>query len=645
MVKRLLSSIQGKLIGLYLLLVMLSLATLTYLFYQTSQAALLASVKSQLQTSIRNKAETISGWMREREHDVEVLSKNGMLIAQLAHLSELPNDAQASRRALRSLLKLVRDQYGAYHEISVLSPDGLVVASTTLTAEGRRVTSPAMRDAIRKGQRHVSDVRRYQDGPSLTLDICVPIEPEDSPTRGAVVVRVDLDVVNQMTSSMRLMQSGHVYLVDQRGVLITHRNHRRIFRENLSWVSGVKQVIQGTNGVGEYKSSHGVPVLGAYRWLPRWRWGLVAEVTQAEAFKPVSDARNQLFLISGLVAVVAFLGVLVIARQIVRPLNNLTQAVQAVASGKLDQHVETAGHDEIAYLTGWFNRMAESLTEAREAQDVRIREATASLAQRNEEIERANLELQRTNRELEQHRALVSHSARLAAMGEMSAGIAHEINNPLTTMKNLVHSMRVGPLTGDNQQDLAIIEEEIDKITKLVLNFLRYARPPKAKKAILEPNKLVTKTLDLLEPQINQKRITIRRSLSREVTPIFGDQEQLGQVYLNLVLNAIQAAPEDSEIEVFTRTVFGDGGSAPGRVELGVTDHGAGIRPGDRDRIFQPFFTTKAKGSGLGLAISQRIVEEHNGEVQFTSEPGVATTFLISLDVRKEGVDELAVDR
>jgi two-component system sensor histidine kinase HydH len=230
-------------------------------------------------------------------------------------------------------------------------------------------------------------------------------------------------------------------------------------------------------------------------------------------------------------------------------------------------------------------------------------------------------------------------------MGEMAAGIAHEINNPLTTMKNLVHTMRgAHPADDVGDQDLSIIAEEIEKINRLVVNFLRYARPPKAKKKSLAPREVVEKTLDLLEPQIKQKRINIKRNLGQDAQRIFVDQEQLGQVYLNLLLNAIQASPEGAEIEVFVRSVFADSSDVPTRVELGVTDHGCGIRMEDRSRVFLPFFTTKSQGSGLGLAISQRIIEDHGGELSFTSRPDEETTFLISLSLQEER-DEPAADR
>jgi signal transduction histidine kinase len=237
------------------------------------------------------------------------------------------------------------------------------------------------------------------------------------------------------------------------------------------------------------------------------------------------------------------------------------------------------------------------------------------------------------NQELEEQRELVAQAARLAAMGEMAAGIAHEINNPLTTIKNLLHTLR-GQLSSaeTGRKDLQIIEEEIDKITNLVRNFMRYARPPKARIAETDLRELFEKHLELLEPQIHQKELKVARDFEADAPLALADPEQIGQVMLNLLLNAIQASPQGAAILVFIRA-----GAVSGRrrVEFGVGDSGAGIAAADREQIFRPFFTTKAQGTGLGLAISQRIVEEHGGEIT-TEARGEGATFVVTLNVGQE---------
>jgi len=232
-------------------------------------------------------------------------------------------------------------------------------------------------------------------------------------------------------------------------------------------------------------------------------------------------------------------------------------------------------------------------------------------------------------------------------MGEMAAGIAHEINNPLTTMRNLVHSLRSSvPKDDVRHKDVGIVAQEIDKINRLVQSFLRYAQPPKAHAELVQPAEIVAQTIALLEPQARQKRLTIFQSLAEDVPAVRADREQLGQVLVNLLLNAIQSSPVGAEIRLFTRARFAAGAGTASKIEIGVNDRGSGIAPEHRDKVFSPFFTTKADGCGLGLAISQRIVEEHGGELGFTSSADDGTTFVVSLPgPQQELSDEPHPDR
>ncbi|MFC1706111.1 ATP-binding protein [Planctomycetota bacterium] len=641
-------SLQAKLVGIFLALALAFLTATTYLFYKTTRNLILTSVRSHLQSVVDEKSDLIEWWMGEREHDVEVLAKNATVREYMSGLAGVPTNGDGGREALRSLLRLTRNQYGAYHEIGLFDRDGNPIVSTneapSLPSGSQSLTLAAMRS----GRTCVSEAYRRAGGSSRSLDIVVPVESSAGQFLAAVVACVDVGIVNQMTDAARLMPSGEAYLVDRRGVLVTQRDRRRVLRDDLSHVPGVSNVIGGMNGVDEYPNYRGVPVVGAYRWLPRWRWGLIAEVGQHGAFVSVLEARRNLLLIGGVITVAVCLAIFLVARRIVQPLRKLTRAVQAVASGQLDQQLTIAGHDEVAHLTTCFNEMASNLAESRSAFDERIEQATSSLEKKNEELRltnermaEANAELQQANRELERQRALVARSATLAAMGEMAAGIAHEINNPLTTMKNIVYSLRGGMSEADiRQRDMAIVAEEVDRITKLVRRLLRFAQPSKPNPTWLDLRVLLQRTLDLAAPQARQKEIAVNFDAEDNLPEIHGDGEQLGQVFLNLLLNAIQASPRASQIRVFARTVFSEGADGQRKVEVGVRDEGPGIPSGDRQRIFAPFFSTKSNGTGLGLSISQRIAEEHGGEVSFYCGSEKGTTFVVSLSRQTEGQHE-----
>jgi signal transduction histidine kinase len=637
MTRRLYRSIPGRIVGLYLTMTVLSLATITYLFDRTTHDSILSSVESHLETITANKSDLVSRWMGEREHDVEVVAKNATVVDDTSQLvGAAPNDAPAARSSLGQLLRLVRDQYGAYHDIFIFDRHPQLLASSRGDGAPPELDDAALLEAVSHGRHYVSSAYLHPGQRTLALNLASPIETPQGELLGAVVAVVDLGAIKQMTDAMELMTSGEAYLVDERGVFITHRDSRRVLRDDISAAFGITEVIHGRSGVGVYRDYRGIPVVGAYQWIPRWRWGLVAEVDRDEAFAPIEAARRHLLLIVGFVTLAVFLGTALVVRTIVRPLRELTRAVQAVASGELDQHVGIAANDEVGMLSVCFNQMAKNLGEARSAMDDRIRAATASLAQKNAELSGANEQLLQINRELEQQRAIVAQTARFAAMGEMAAGIAHEINNPLTTMRNLIHTLRsADPNDAGRQRDLEVVDHEIQRINSLVANFLKCARPPQTNIRPVRVQRLVDHTLKLLAPQAHGKRIKVVPEVERDLPPVPADEEQLVQVLVNLLLNAIQASPAAAEVRVAARAVYRHGEATPARVEIAVTDHGPGIAAEAREKVFSPFYTTKADGSGLGLAISQRIVEAHGGTLTFSSVPDGETTFVVSL-VRPE---------
>jgi signal transduction histidine kinase len=228
---------------------------------------------------------------------------------------------------------------------------------------------------------------------------------------------------------------------------------------------------------------------------------------------------------------------------------------------------------------------------------------------------------------------------RLAAVGEMAAGLAHEIRNPLGAIKGAAQLL-VGPdgkplePSETTSEFLAIIVEEVNRLNKVVTQFLDYARPAKSDLADhteLDVNKVVGKTIQLLESDASAEGIEISVHYDELLPGVAGDPEQLRQVFLNLGLNALQAMPEGGRLEIITtrrrRSALGYGSFA----EVRFRDTGVGI-PRDKIRnLFIPFYTTKQRGTGLGLAISQRIVTRHGGAIEVRSNPGKGSTFSVFL--------------
>jgi signal transduction histidine kinase len=235
---------------------------------------------------------------------------------------------------------------------------------------------------------------------------------------------------------------------------------------------------------------------------------------------------------------------------------------------------------------------------------------------------------------------------RLAALGQMAAGLAHEIRNPLGSIKGAAQFLQPTSLTGgaaaqahsqgDTKEFLNIIVEEVNRLNKIVSQFLDYARPYRGEQKPLEIADVLKKTLQLLQKE-DVGRFDITTAFAERLPPIRADAEQLLQVFLNLSLNALQAMPDGGRLLMSTGLRRSTRrGAAAAFLEIRFRDTGVGIEPGDLKNLFIPFFTTKDKGTGLGLPISQRIIENHGGTIEVRSQPGEGATFTVLLPVEAD---------
>ncbi|UCD86029.1 MAG: GAF domain-containing protein, partial [Deltaproteobacteria bacterium] len=208
---------------------------------------------------------------------------------------------------------------------------------------------------------------------------------------------------------------------------------------------------------------------------------------------------------------------------------------------------------------------------------------------------------------------------KLGVMGEMAAEVAHEIRSPLTTIKMLIST-----LSGSNGKDKKIIEEEIERINKMVARLLDYSLPKEPRVEIMDVNKILDEAILLLEHRIKQQKIEVKKSYSK-IPPLEADQERLRQAFLNLSLNALDAMPSGGTLTISTSDL--------GRksVQVRISDSGNGIPPRVKDKIFLPFITTKEAGLGLGLSIVNRAINEHRGTIKVESHKNKGTTFTIKL--------------
>jgi len=234
---------------------------------------------------------------------------------------------------------------------------------------------------------------------------------------------------------------------------------------------------------------------------------------------------------------------------------------------------------------------------------------------------------------LKQSQTIIQRSDRLSSLGLLTAGLAHEIRNPLVairTFTQLLPERYEDEEFRNNFQTLAL--KEVDRICGLVNDLLSFARPTTPKVSPEDVNEIVDSIARILETEAKEKDVRIHLRLATGLPKIFIDKEQIKQVLMNVIINAIQSIEGGGAVEIFTRMFSREGSER--FVQIEVRDTGIGIEEDDLENIFNPFFTTKKEGCGLGLSISHQIIQEHGGHMMAESNPGEGTTFFINLPAK-----------
>jgi signal transduction histidine kinase len=242
------------------------------------------------------------------------------------------------------------------------------------------------------------------------------------------------------------------------------------------------------------------------------------------------------------------------------------------------------------------------------------------------------------------HRQVI-RADQLAALGQLAAGLAHELHNPLMSIKILVQSARSDGAALDSH-DLRVLDEEITRLQNLLQSFLNFARPAKLERTDSDLRLIVSQTVTILAARAARRHVTMQTSAPERTVLLNADEAQLRQVALNLLLNALDAVDDGGTIWIeigFGRRASFD---VQGRLEptpgvfLAVSDDGRGIPASDPERIFEPFFSTKETGLGLGLAICRRIIESHGGTIEVSTRPGGGAVFTIFLPTKLPATED-----
>lgn len=247
---------------------------------------------------------------------------------------------------------------------------------------------------------------------------------------------------------------------------------------------------------------------------------------------------------------------------------------------------------------------------------------------------------------LTESRSIIERQEKLASLGILASGVAHEIRNPLTAIKFRLFSLRKAVPAIAQNEDASVIGNEINRLEDIVQDFLQFARPSEPKLTKTEVNRILEEAYALLNPQLRDEAIELKlEGRETERTLVYADAQQVKQVMINLIQNSAESIGRNGTITLRSRrgTAELDGRTRPAAI-LVVADTGKGIPPEVEARLFDPFFTTKEEGTGLGLAISARIVEKHGGLLRYETELNQGTTFEVVLPAVKDDASKHITD-
>ncbi|MCR4411755.1 MAG: cache domain-containing protein [Thermoguttaceae bacterium] len=583
------------------------LGVVGYFAVRTADAVIAAIVTSQLENVAADKQELLQRWMAERKADVAVLARSAVMrsldVAEIA-----------------PYLALVGEQYRAYRRFLVLGPQGRTVYDSAEGQPRPADDEAGYREAVRHGT-YVSPVHWDPSHGEAVFSIFETIRDPRGEPAGVVCAVVDTQAILAQVLNVSLGETGECYLVDGEGTFLAHKQPERVLRDTIARSESFFNLFD--EHVGPiYTDYRGIAVLGAFRRVAGMPWYVVVEQDRDEAF---ASADRLAWNISAAVAATVLVAIGLswgLASYVASPILALSDAADALSQGDFARALAAAPRprtDEIGVLDQAFRTMANRLWERQ--------------ARLQEKIGVTEEELRKSEEKLRHTLEAAARSERLAALGRLAAGVAHEIRTPLTSLKlflqSILEDIQLGP---DQAEDFDVAMRQVRRMEATIHHFLSFARPQEPCLTEVNFPKLIDDALLVVQPRANQQEVEIEKRLAGVLPKVEGDVRQLGEVLVNLLVNALEVMPDGGRLAISVAPAPPEPpGTGPCRVRIDVSDSGPGIPEAVRHRLFEPFFTTKASGSGLGLAIVQGTIDRHGGTIVVDSRPGQGATFSIFL--------------
>lgn len=427
----------------------------------------------------------------------------------------------------------------------------------------------------------------------------------DGPLIGALIVGIRVTATT--AHELRTLTGAEIILMANGSVAASTLPPRQV--DSIEWLQQ-RTGAQGLRNGPESLMVNGEHFLAVSAWATRpngeraFQYALLSSYERR--WQAASETRRTLIWWSAAIIAMSTGFVWILVRQITRPLRELRDSAEAVGRGDFSRRITRFSNDECGDLAVAFNQMTANLRGSRE-------------------------ELEKTVETLKTTQAQLIQSEKLSAVGEFVAGVAHELNNPLTSVLGYSDLLRLETREPTAREFTDRIVKSAQRCQKIVQSLLSFARQHAPERKLVQVNDLLQDLLEIMAYDLRTSNVAVVTELAPVLPPMLGDSHQLQQVFVNIVNNArqaVQAFRRDGRIVLRT-------GVVNHRIRVEFEDNGPGIRPEHLKRIFDPFFTTKpvGKGTGLGLSLSYGIIQEHGGKIEVTSEVGHGAKFTIDLPI------------
>jgi len=487
------------------------------------------------------------------------------------------------------LMELVLNQPVFIRAVS-FDLSGVEIAGSELGASPRWDNLNEMLSEVTLGRTYISAVK-ILDNHSPFLTIAVPIKKLGKVV-GMLAGDVDIKGVWEITDSIKIGESGKVFLVSDDGTLIAHQDKKRVLRnENLNGLREVREVLAQKTDALELDDPREGRLISSYAPVKGLHWGVVLRQRQDEAYLFLRRMCFQSWMILVLSELAAVLASMCMAKALSGAIRDLSAKMRVAASGDFEQRIKTGVRDDIGELIRSFNEMTKKLKKARTRE-------------------------------------------RLSAIGEASSRITHELKNSFVSIKSFI---QLFPQRHRDEKFVhkfsSLLPGEIQRLERMFKELSDFSSNYELRIDRVDLSQLLQDILEMLKEEFARKKILINYGVYCAAVPnVSADTQRLKQLFVNLILNAIHAMPDGGELTISVLDApEQDSSGDKGCVEVRIKDSGTGMSEETRERIFEPFRTTKTGGMGLGLTISRKIAQEHGGRIEVESSLGAGATFTVAL--------------